>query len=516
MRCNSAAANTLDIDDIYLGPNEPAYTGNISRATTALLQFAGSTGGVTIRDSSGTAAANMYVGTVNRYYSNIVANVNLSGHTADLLLNTLNIGSNGTGNATYFYARTGAMTFNSGTLNVTSVILGTSAGGNGTLNIGGGLTTVGSGGITIASGGTGALNLTGGTVTLGADIVQTGGTTAAGALTLNGAVLDMGGHNIGGATPVSTLNFYSGTLQNVAEINAGASGLTMSGTGTLILTGSNTYTGGNTVNAGLLQLGSSTAITAGPVQVNSGRLDLGAYDANAAGVTLVSGTISGVGTATLSGTSFGVQDGLISAHLAGPGGLTKTTSGTVTLAAANAYLGLTDVQNGVLQLGTDQAIPGDLQTSGGTLDLNVYSTTAGTVTVLSGAITGSGTATLSGSAYNVQSGSISANLGDLGGPGSVLTKTTSGTLVLSGSDGYLGGTVVNGGTLLVTNSQAIYDGTNLSVGDQSLLATLAPVVPLSAGHTIAAVPEPGTLGLLTVGAILAGWSVRRRKKSLET
>jgi autotransporter-associated beta strand protein len=150
------------------------------------------------------------------------------------------------------------------------------------------------------------------------------------------------------------------------------------------------------------------------------------------------------------------------------------------------------------------------------LDLATYSTTAGIVTVLSGAITGSGTAALSGSAYNVQSGLVSANLGDLGG--SVLTKTTDGILVLSGSNGYQGGTIVSNGTLILTNNAAIADGTNLTIGNPSAFA--APVVPspvagiqtASSAATIAPVPEPGTLVLLAAGAICAAAVARRRKK----
>jgi autotransporter-associated beta strand protein len=185
---------------------------------------------------------------------------------------------------------------------------------------------------------------------------------------------------------------------------------------------------------------------------------------------------------------------------------------------------LTDVQDGVLRLGADLALLSDLQTSGGTLDLDGYSTNAGTVTVLSGAIVGSGTASLSGSAYLVESGTISANLGDLNP--SALTKTTSGTLVLSGSNGYKGGTVVNDGTLLVTNSRAIYDGTNLSVGEPTLLVLLPEAIIPSAAipstsvvaglptesssAAIAPVPEPGTLALFVAGAICAAAAARRR------
>ena len=53
--------------------------------------------------------------------------------------------------------------------------------------------------------------------------------------------------------------------------------------------------------------------------------------------------------------------------------------------------------------------------------------------------------------------------GALSGPGS-LTKVDSGTLVLSGPDSYSGGTIVLAGTLEFTNSNALPDGSSLTVG----------------------------------------------------
>ncbi len=59
-------------------------------------------------------------------------------------------------------------------------------------------------------------------------------------------------------------------------------------------------------------------------------------------------------------------------------------------------------------------------------------------------------------------GSISLS-GVLSGPGG-LAKAGPGTLILSGSNHYIGGTTVNAGTLCVTSSNALADGTVLSVG----------------------------------------------------
>lgn len=70
-----------------------------------------------------------------------------------------------------------------------------------------------------------------------------------------------------------------------------------------------------------------------------------------------------------------------------------------------------------------------------------------------------------------------------------LTKTSGGTLVLSGTNNYQGGTLVSGGTLVVSNPAALVNGGNLTVG--SAAAFNAPVVP--AASAAATVPAPATI-----------------------
>lgn len=124
----------------------------------------------------------------------------------------------------------------------------------------------------------GTLNITGGSLTLGSDVTRAGGGgTENTTLILNGGLLDMAGHNIGGANAIGSgsgsLTFEAGTLQNVLEINAGATALVKTGTGTLILTGlmGNGYSGGTAVTAGTL-LANSTNTTYG--STGSGTLNV--------------------------------------------------------------------------------------------------------------------------------------------------------------------------------------------------------------------------------------------------
>jgi len=160
--------------------------------------------------------------------------------------------------------------------------------------------------------------------------------------------------NLNGAARTVTVN-SSGAY---AKMSGGLSngGLLKDGPGTLILSGKNTYTGPTAVLAGTLKLASpirqssSVAIASGAqllctvgdpfgdaaaVTVSSGTLDMQTFNDTVGAVTLVDGTIQGSGT--LSASSYDVRKGTISSKLSGSGGVTKTTSGTVTLRVCDFF-----------------------------------------------------------------------------------------------------------------------------------------------------------------------------------
>ncbi len=95
--------------------------------------------------------------------------------------------------------------------------------------------------------------------------------------------------------------------------------------------------------------------------------------------------------------------------------------------------------------------------------------------------------------------------GSISGAGMALTKVGSGTLVLSGSNTYSGGTYVTGGKLVVTAPDAILDGSNLYLGANAAAAfgtvVSADSTPASASSP-APVPEPSTLALLAAGVFV--------------
>lgn len=92
-------------------------------------------------------------------------------------------------------------------------------------------------------------------------------------------------------------------------------------------------------------------------------------------------------------------------------------------------------------------------------------------------------------------------------------------MVLSGTDSYFGGTVVEAGTLIAATGGAVPGGTSLTIGaggtfifDPSANAVPAVVFPsASASSPVSAVPEPGTLALLIVGLVVGFAAWRRRK-----
>jgi autotransporter-associated beta strand protein len=101
---------------------------------------------------------------------------------------------------------------------------------------------------------------------------------------------------------------------------------------------------------------------------------------------------------------------------------------------------------------------------------------------------------------------FSGTLSDLNGGGS-LTKVGTGTLALSGTNTYLGGTTVAAGKLIVSNNAGLADGSSLTVGNASLFAPVIPN-PATSGITPSSVPEPSTLALFT--AAVCGAAVYRR------
>ena len=142
-------------------------------------------------------------------------------------------------------------------------------------------------------------------------------------------------------------------------------------------------------------------------------------------------------------------------------GFNKTGNGTLVLTAANTYTGDTSLQGGTLSVASDNnlGIGGGLVFNGGILQV-----TGTTFTSTNRAITwGAG-----GGGFDIESifntFTVSQSLNGSGG----LAKLGQGTLVLSGSNGYSGGTTISRGVLSVATTGALGSGPVL-VGTNSML-----------------------------------------------
>lgn len=148
--------------------------------------------------------------------------------------------------------------------------------------------------------------------------------------------------------------------------------------------------------------------------------------------------------------------------------VTKTGPGLIEMGRnASTYTGGTFIKEGTLRLGGGgdaNRLPstGAVEVDGGTFAIegSIGNQTIGTLTLKSGSVVGDTFVRLDASSYQVESGTISKWIG---GTGSTFTKSTSGTVVLSGQAVYTGVTTVNEGTLHVTNSGSIGDSSAITI-----------------------------------------------------
>jgi autotransporter-associated beta strand protein len=284
--------------------------------------------------------------------------------------------------------------------------------------------------------------------------------TGKGTLILSGNNSNSGGIVVAGGTVEGTTNSLTGDITNegilrfnqgfdgaYSDVVSGNGSLEKSGDGVVTLSGTNTYTGGTTVNNGTLA-GTTDSLQGAIANNGAVRFDQstdgtyasvvsgsGSLEKNGSGVVTLSGTntYSGgtiVKNGTLAGTTSSLQgaisnngsvrfdqsiDGTYSGAMDGSGSLEKNGNGTLTLSGTNSYNGGTSLNNGTL---------------------------AGTSDSLQGAISNNGKVRFDQSSNGTYSGAMD-------GSGS-LEKNGNGTLTLSGANSYSGGTTVNNGTLAGT------------------------------------------------------------------
>ncbi|MBN8418414.1 MAG: autotransporter-associated beta strand repeat-containing protein [Verrucomicrobia bacterium] len=376
-----------------------------------------------------------------------------------------------------------------------------------------------------------------GTHTIDSDVILMTANAGSGASLITGGTVR---GTAGGELAVSQYN-TAGTLEIASVIadNTSATGFGKSGTGLLILSGANTYTGITRVSEGVLRAADGTGLPTGSALLLNG----GVFESTAATFSRALGTAVGTVRLTGSAAGFSAAGTAVTVNLGGSGatvqwggasfdpttlvlnastataalnfvngidlngtnrsirvdantatlsgvisnsvtgsaaGFSKSGGGTLTLTQANTFDGGVTITSGTLGIGNNQALgSGALTVSGGTLLAD------GAARAISNNVVLSGTTTISGVNTLTLSGVVSST--------GTLNKTSTSVLQLSGDNTYTGTTSVSGGILRVLSNTALGTTAGTTVVSGNSQVELGNGVVVS-GETITLSSTTGTTG----------------------
>ncbi len=512
---NTLTINTGGL--LFTGGSNVSITGGTLQASSNdLILYANGTGTLTIasliaggtdvltKTGAGTViltnAGNSYTGgdVISQGILQVSADANLGGAAGALFFD----GGTLETTASFASSRTVNMQYNGGTFQVDSgttltlngVVSGGNIGGFQSANYPVALTKTGFGTLVLNGNNTGlsaSVTVTAGTLKLGTTTAlgpvstttagNASGTIAnnrsvdptfvnGGTLDINGLVIALGNITLSSGSIIDSVgtgsltgysfNLQSGTV-GASLIDETANGLGASidlyktTSGTVVLTGANTYSGATQISGGTLQVGNGGT---------TGQL-------GTANVTMSGGSTLAFDRSNTYTVTDAISDLVATGGSAGS--VSQIGSGTTILAGANSYTGGTTITNGTLQLvdgGTVGASTGALNVSTGTFDLNGVNATVGAATLGgTGTIAATSTGTLTTSSITTTGLNNTINSGaTVFGP---LTMNTGSSLKVNGvvtggavnvsSGATLGGTgAVNGTTNTINGNVQVGNGTD--------------------------------------------------------
>jgi len=357
----------------------------------------------------------------------------------------------------------------------------------------------------------------------GSTAILVSNNTYSGFTIISNGTLQVGAGGTSGVLGSGTVSNYavltfnrSDTFTN-SNLIAGTGWLVKAGTGTLVLSNANSYSGGTVVNTGTLVVQANGAVGNGMI-TNNATVELG----SASAMNMVNDLLLNTGTlvvdSSASNSTWNGNVNLVNATImntpgaltvngtiTGSGSLTKLGSGALTLTNANIFTGDTIISAGTVIVSNQNA----LQNSTVNYSAGGVGFGSGITRVNFGGLSGSSNLALTNAdaaAVTLAVGANSANttysgvLSELG----ALVKTGTGTLTISGNNNYNGGTTLSNGWLAVGNNNAVGNG-SLTMAGGTLTTTGSRILTNSV--ILASVGTFDTAGnSLTLSGTIAGAS----------
>ncbi|EKM3932375.1 fibronectin-binding autotransporter adhesin ShdA [Salmonella enterica] len=397
-----------------------------------------------------------------------------------------------------------------------------------------GVLQVGEGELENTLSGSGSLVKTGtGELTLSGDNSYSGATTISDGTLIAANVNALGSGDIDNS---GVLKVGEGELKNTLS---GSGSLVKTGTGELTLGGDNTYFGGTTIDDGVLiadnadslgtgavanngvlkvgegELKNTLSGTGSLVKIGTGELTLNGDNDYSGGTTIDDGVLiadnaDSLGTGAVANNGvLQVGEGELKNTLSGTGSLVKIGTGELTLSGDNDYSGGTTISDGTLIAANVNALgSGDIDNSGvlqvGEGELkNTLSGSGLLVKTGTGELTLSGDNTYSGDTTIADGTLIAANVNALGS-GNI---DNSGTLMLDANGAFeLANVTTHSGATTALAAGSTLDAGQFTQEDGSTLSIDLGAATDDAVITADSVALGGTLNVTGIGSVTDSWT----------